>query len=157
MDQEMAFHVESLTREYVRGGMSQAEAERAAHRRFGSVTRLKERGHDIRTVRVIEDVVRDARHAGRGLRRSPGFAIAVILTLALGIGGNTAIFSVVDQLLLRTLAIPGRRAAADDLRVVPMGLDERTPTPFRPPTGSTGSVKAGHCRGWPRGGRPLTP
>jgi putative ABC transport system permease protein len=106
MDQEMAFHVESLTREYVRGGMSQGEAERAAHRRFGSVTRLKEQGHDIRTARVVEDVVRDVRQAGRGLRQSPGFAITVILTLALGIGGNTAIFSVVDQLLLRPLPYP---------------------------------------------------
>ena len=71
MDQEMAFHVESLTREYVRGGMSQAEAEHAAHRRFGSVTRLKEQGHDIRTAQLVEDVVRDVRHAGRGLRQVP--------------------------------------------------------------------------------------
>src|SRR5512134_843945 len=106
MDYEMAFHVESLTREYVRSGMSEEEAERAARRRFGSVTRLKEQGHDVRTARVVEDVVRDVRHMGRGLRRSPGFAIAVVLTLTLGIGGNTAIFSVIDQLLLRPLPYP---------------------------------------------------
>jgi putative ABC transport system permease protein len=106
MDQEMAFHVESLTREYVRSGLSEAEAERAARRRFGSLIRLKEQGHDVRSARVIEDVVRDVRHTGRGLRRSPGFAIAVVLTLALGIGANTAIFSVVDQLLLRPLPYP---------------------------------------------------
>ncbi len=67
---------------------------------------FKEQGHDVRTARLVEDIVRDVRHAGRGLRRSPGFAIAVILTLALGIGGNTAIFSVVDQLLLRPLPYP---------------------------------------------------
>jgi putative ABC transport system permease protein len=106
MDQEMAFHVESMTREYVRSGMSEAEAERAARRRFGSVTRLKEQGHDVRSARVVENVVRDVRHMSRGLRRSPGFATAVILTLAIGIGGNTAIFSVVDQLLLRPLPYP---------------------------------------------------
>jgi putative ABC transport system permease protein len=106
MDQEMAFHVESITRDCVRSGMSQDEAERAARRRFGSVTRFKEEGHDVRTARLVEDLVRDVKHAGRGLRRSPGFAIAVILTLALGIGGNTAIFSIVDQLLLRPLPYP---------------------------------------------------
>jgi putative ABC transport system permease protein len=106
MDQEMAFHVESLTREYVRSGLSEAEAERAARRRFGSMIRLKEQGHDVRSARIVEDLVRDVRHTGRGLRRTPGFAVAVIVTLALGIGGNTAIFSVVDQLLLRPLPYP---------------------------------------------------
>jgi putative ABC transport system permease protein len=68
--------------------------------------RLKEQGHDLWSARVVEDVVRDVRHMGRGLRRSPGFAITVMLTLALGIGGNTAIFSIVDQLLLRPLPYP---------------------------------------------------
>jgi predicted permease len=106
MDREMAFHVESVIREYVRSGMSETEAEGAARRRFGSVLRLKEQGHDVRTTRLLEDLVRDVRHMGRGLRRSPGFSIAVVLTLALGIGGNTAIFSVVDQLLLRPLPYP---------------------------------------------------
>jgi predicted permease len=106
MDQEMAFHVDSLTRDYVRAGMTEADAERAARRRFGSVIRLKEQGHDVRSARVVENIVRDVRHTGRGFRRSPGFAIAVVLTLALGIGGNTAIFSVVDQLLLRPLPYP---------------------------------------------------
>jgi putative ABC transport system permease protein len=106
MDREMAFHVESMTRDYVRSGMSEAEAELAARRRFGSVLQLKERGHDVRTARLLEDVARDVRHMGRGLRRSPGFSVVVVLTLALGIGGNTAIFSVVDQLLLRPLPYP---------------------------------------------------
>jgi len=106
MDQEMAFHVESMTRDSVRSGMSEADAERAVRRRFGNVRRLKEQGHDVRSARLVEDIVRDVRHMARGLRRTPGFAIAVVLTLALGIGGNTAIFSVVDQLLLRPLPYP---------------------------------------------------
>jgi putative ABC transport system permease protein len=119
MDQEMAFHIESMTHEYMRSGLSEVEAERAARRRFGNVTRLKEHGHDLRTARLVEDVSRDVRHMGRGLRRSPGFAIAVILTLALGIGGNTAIFSVVDQMLLRPLPYP----AGDQLvRIYETGL-----------------------------------
>ena len=106
MEREMAFHVDSLARDYARDGLSEVDAQRAARRQFGNLTRLKERGHDERTMRLVEDVTRDVRHAARGLWRSPGFSLAVILTLALGIGGNTAVFSVVDQLLLRPLPYP---------------------------------------------------
>lgn len=106
MEREMAFHVDSLAREYARGGLGRAEAQRVARRQFGNLTRLKERGHDERTLPVAEDVMRDLGHAARGLWRSPGFSLAVILTLALGIGLNTAVFSVVDQLLLRPLPYP---------------------------------------------------
>ena len=126
MEREMAFHVDSLARDYARDGLSDAEAQRAARRQFGNLTRLKERGHDERTMRLTEEVTRDVRYAARSLRHSPGFSVAVILTLALGIGGNTAVFSVVDQLLLRPLPYPdgdqlvmveewsaGRNSAAD--------------------------------------------
>ena len=106
MEREMAFHVDALARDYVRDGLSDVDAQRAARRQFGDLTRLKERGHDERTMRLVEDVARDVRYAARGLWRSPGFSLAVILTLALGIGGNTAVFSVVDQLLLRPLPYP---------------------------------------------------
>ena len=82
--------------------------------RFGRMLKLKEQGHDVRSSRLLEDLVRDFRHMTRGLRKSPGFTIAVVLTLALGIGGNTAIFSVVDQLLLRPLPYP----RGDDVMMV---------------------------------------
>jgi putative ABC transport system permease protein len=106
MEQEMAFHIESLKGDLMRSGMSEAEAERSARRRFGSMLQLKEEGHDVRSARIVEDMTRDARHMARGLRKSPVFTVTVVLTLALGIGGNTAIFSVVDQLLLRPLPYP---------------------------------------------------
>src|SRR5213592_1875183 len=106
MEREMAFHVDALARTYARDGLGDVDAQRAARRQFGNLTRLKERGHDERTMRSAEDVTRDVRHAARGLWRSPGFSLAVILTLALGIGGNAAVFSVVDQLLLRPLPYP---------------------------------------------------
>jgi putative ABC transport system permease protein len=106
MEREMAFHIDSLARDYARDGLSDADAQRAARRQFGNLTRLKERGHDERTIRVVEDVTRDVRHGARALWRSPGFSLAVILTLALGIGGNTTVFTVVDQLLLRPLPYP---------------------------------------------------
>lgn len=107
MQQEMAFHVDALAREYVRAGMAEDEAQREARRRFGSVLRHKERGHDIRTSRLFEDIMRDVKDMARGLRKNMGFTTAVVLTLMLGIGGNTAIFSVVDQLLLRAASVPG--------------------------------------------------
>jgi predicted permease len=106
MEREMAFHVDALARDYARDGLSDVDAQRAARRQFGDLTRLKERGHDERTIRLVEDVARDVRHGARSLWRSPSFSVTVILTLALGIGGNTAVFSVVDQLLLRPLPYP---------------------------------------------------
>jgi predicted permease len=106
MSDEMTFHIESKTRELVNAGMSEADARLEARRRFGNVLRQKEKGHEIRTGLTVENVVRDIRHMGRGLSRTPGFTLAVVLTLALGIGANTAIFSVVDQLLLRPLPYP---------------------------------------------------
>ena len=106
MSREMAFHLESTTRALIDGGMSRKDAELEARRRFGSVLKQKEAGHEIKAGRFLENILRDVRFMARGLVRSPGFTIAVVVTLALGIGANTAIFSVVDQLLLRPLPYP---------------------------------------------------
>ena len=95
--------------------------------------------------RLLEDLIRDVRHVGRGLRRSPGFAAAVVLTLAVGIGGNTAIFSVVDQLLLRPLPYPD----GDQLLVVYERFKQTTGAPL-PPSAERNSVSPANWLDWRR-------
>jgi putative ABC transport system permease protein len=144
MDQEMAFHLESIQREYVRAGMTEAEAERVARARFGDVFRLKEHGHEVRTARGLEAFVRDIRHTTRSLLKSPGFTIAVVLTLALGIGGNTAIFSIVDQVLLRSLPYP----EGDQLLIVSETFRSRSAPSA--PTERRNSVSPANWLDWQR-------
>src|SRR5262245_46395759 len=102
MDQEMAFHLENMTREYVRGGMSEAEATRAARRQFGSVLRHKESGHDVRTAH-LDQLADDVKSGMRQLVNARGFAFVAVITLALGIGVNAAVFTVVKSTLLDAL------------------------------------------------------
>ena len=102
MDREMRLHVEMLAEEYRRSGMSGDEARRAALRRFGNPTQLKERGRDIRGAGLLEELRRDLQYGYRMLRRNPGYTAVALIGLALGIGANTAIFSFADALLFRS-------------------------------------------------------
>jgi putative ABC transport system permease protein len=102
MDQEMAFHIEAITREYVRSGMSEADAARAARRQFGNVLRHKEAGHDARSGH-LDELVQDVTSGLRQLTGAPAFAIVAAITLALGIGVNAAVFAVVKSALLDSL------------------------------------------------------
>jgi predicted permease len=111
MDAEMRHHLELETQELGRThGLTPDEARRRALISFGGVTRHEEAHRDARGVGWVERVLRDLRHAGRGLRRSPGFTLSAVLVLALGIGSTTAVFSAVNAVL--------RNPAHDDLAIV---------------------------------------
>ncbi len=105
LDRELTLHFEQLVREQMDAGLCEADARRAARHAFGSPVAAQEACRDTRGVGVIEDLVTDVRYTLRLLARSPAFALTAILSLALGIGANTAIFSLVDTVLLRALPV----------------------------------------------------
>ncbi len=126
VSEELAFHLEMRTRELMRGGMDETAARAEAAGRFGDLPGVaaecrrlgEERERDMRRTEYLSELWNDLRYGARQLRRAPGFAAVAILTLGLGIGATTAIFSVVRGVLLRPLPYP----AAERL-VVPISVD----------------------------------
>ena len=106
LDRELAFHMEQEIAARVAAGMSADEARRQAVQSFGHREQIKEECRDVHRSALLDNFRRDAKYAVRSLRKNPGATLLAILILALGIGANTAIFTVVNAILLRPLPFP---------------------------------------------------
>ena len=123
LSEEMQQHLEEKIEALVESGMPREEAVHAARRAFGNATLIEQRSREVWMWPLVESIWADIKFALRQLRKSPGFTLTAILTLALGIGANTAIFSLINGLLPRPLPVPH----AGQLAVLRMDQDHERP------------------------------
>lgn len=109
LDEEIRDHIDQETQDNIDRGMSQVQARFAARRRFGNVTRVREQVYEVWASLWFEQLIQDLRYGTRAMLRSPGLTVAAVLAIALGIGVNTGIFSVLNGLALRLLPVPHAR------------------------------------------------
>ena len=136
LDEEVQYHVERQIQEGLKAGLTPEQARYAALRAMGPIDKSKEECRDLRSGNLTAEFLTDLRYAGRALRRSPGFAVLAIAIMALGIGANTAVFSVVNGVLLKPLPYQG----AD--RIVTLR------TAFLIAGGTQGQVSIANYRDW---------
>ena len=118
LDEELSAHIDMAIEDHIRRGMPEAEARRLALREFGGMTQTREAYRAQRGLPLLEQIRRDVRFGLHQLWKSPGFTLTAILTLALGVGANTTVFSMINGLLLRPLPVP----QSDRLAVLGMNL-----------------------------------
>jgi len=128
LDDELQSSVELLTEEKMKAGYSQSAARREAQMELGGVEQVKEEVRAIRAGRLLEDLGKDVRYALRTMARSPGFAVVAVLTLALGVGASTAMFTILDAVLLKPLPFPEPERTVRLWETLPNGSPNETTT-----------------------------
>ena len=130
--QELESYIEITVEEYIARGMPPDEAKRAAYRKLGNITRIREEVYHMNTATLIENTAQDLRHAVRMLHLNPAFCITAILTLALGIGATTAMFSVVNGVIIKPLPYPDSEAVVTVTHSAVFGNVRGRGFPFSP-------------------------
>jgi len=149
MDAELRFHVEAYTEDLARGGVPRQEAMRRARIEFGGIERAKEECREARGVNILESLIQDVRYGLRTLQKNLGFTVVAVVTLALGIGANAAIFGLVDSAFLRGLPFRDPERLVH-VWTIEADHDQHTPTPaqYQAVRDSSKSFEQVAAEGW---------